>query len=347
MGTLLGHLAQFGSFSAQGEVLCTQALAFFLQNDTAKRALAEALAAKIGTALRNDLTWYPEAHCEDDTGRADLEGRAPDGTSSVIIEAKLSAPLSLGQLRCYALRLRSGPSGAGVLVVLVPEGRMSEAARALCDAVGVSGSGLASAEYGGVVTLVLSWDHMFDALRRNADAQVERELEAFQDMYKVLRGLRFPPLAGPEGLRSWRHREEFFLRLVEQVTRRLSKGPTVNPMTSEPIEQQAEGLEPKGYRRRYVCRPLTPDAVANPCFSIGVRDPFAGHDTPIWLRFNRTTAHFPVVRDRLSASPVREQWVIASGDIWIPLVPDFGIQDEELVGDLMAKAEAILRFVYG
>ena len=346
MTTLLGHLAQFGSFSAQGELLCTQALAFFLQNETAKDALAEKLATKTGMAVRHDLTWYPEAHCEDDSGRADLEGRAPDGTPSVIIEAKLGAPLSAGQLRCYAIRLRSCPSGNGVLVVLVPEGRVTEAQRAFSEAVGVSDSGLASPEYGSIAIVVLTWDDMFDILQGTTGAQGDRELGAFQDMYKVLRGLRFPRLANLEALRKWRLRDEFFIRLVEHVTRRLSEGRNVNPLASEPIEQEAEGLDPRGYRRRYVCRPLTPGAESNPCFSIGVRDPFEGHDTPIWLRFNRTTAQFPLIRDRLGASRFREQWEIASGDIWIPLVPKLVIQDEELVSDLISQAEAILRVVY-
>jgi len=35
MRTLLGHLAQFASFHSQGELLCTQGLAYLLEGTTA------------------------------------------------------------------------------------------------------------------------------------------------------------------------------------------------------------------------------------------------------------------------------------------------------------------------
>jgi hypothetical protein len=55
MGTLLGHLAHFGSLSTQAELLCTQGLAFLLQNAAVRAALAAKLNAATSMQLREDL----------------------------------------------------------------------------------------------------------------------------------------------------------------------------------------------------------------------------------------------------------------------------------------------------
>jgi hypothetical protein len=290
--------------------------------------------------------WYSEAYCEGDGGRADLEARVPDGPPTAIIEAKLSAPVTAGQLRCYAARLH-GRSDEGILVALVPRGRLNYASKIIMEAFGVDGNApWHSTEYPNVAINVLTWEDVLDALGTIESAEFVRNLESFADMYQVLSGMGFPPLADIEALRAWREREPYFSKLVDRVSRRLSIDQDVNPMAVEPIEQQAVGVEARGYRRRYVCRDLTGAAGARPCFSLGIRDPFVGHDTPIWLRFNRTTQGFAVVRDRLGASPFRTNWVIANGHIWIPLIPEFGIQDQELVNDVISKAEAVLHVVF-
>ncbi len=41
MRRLMGHLAQFSSFSKQGEVLCTQGLKYLLENSDARVAFAD------------------------------------------------------------------------------------------------------------------------------------------------------------------------------------------------------------------------------------------------------------------------------------------------------------------
>ena len=74
----------------------------------------------------------------------------------------------------------------------------------------------------------------------------------------------------------------------------------------ERLEQDPEGLPPMGYYRRYVCQPLR-DATS--CFSLGVRDPFAGSDTPIWLRFHRIASCFPDIRDHLQSSDIAPKLV--------------------------------------
>ena len=75
MGTLLGHLSQFGSFSTQGEVLCTQGLAYLLrEHPDARSAFAAEIASATGAKIGDDLTWRAEARQERDRGRPDLVG---------------------------------------------------------------------------------------------------------------------------------------------------------------------------------------------------------------------------------------------------------------------------------
>ncbi len=58
MQKLLGHLAQFASFSMQGEVLCTQGLAYLLQDPDAGSALKARIEAITGAKIDNRLTWW-------------------------------------------------------------------------------------------------------------------------------------------------------------------------------------------------------------------------------------------------------------------------------------------------
>jgi hypothetical protein len=163
-------------------------------------------------------------------------------------------------------------------------------------------------------------------------------------MYRVLSGDCIPPLTGPEELAEWRKRETDFVNLVDGVTRRLTTHHSVYPMGVEPLEQVPEGLEPKGYTRRYVCRLL---GETMSCFSVGVRDSFAGIVSPIWLRFNGTTGHFRDIRDRLEASDLRPRLVPSGGHIWMPLEVPVGVGGKQMVDALVAQAEAIVRVAYG
>jgi hypothetical protein len=76
------------------------------------------------------------------------------------------------------------------------------------------------------------------------------------------------------------------------------------------------------YQRRYTCPPL---GDAHPCFSVGVRHPFAGHQSFVWVRFNRTTRSFALIHNRLSGSRFSDQLVesgATSGHRWMrPSIP--------------------------
>ncbi len=102
-----------------------------------------------------------------------------------------------------------------------------------------------------------------------------------------------------------------------------------------------EGLEPEGYRRRYVCQQFRGAAS---CFSVGVRDSFAEWVTPIWLRFNRSTGHFSLIRHRVAASTLR--WLESGGHIWMPLDMPPGVPGEQMVEALVEQAEAVAGVVF-
>ena len=51
---LLSHLAQFGSFSKQGELLCTQGLTYLLENQDARAAFGAYLSKLMGRTFGPD-----------------------------------------------------------------------------------------------------------------------------------------------------------------------------------------------------------------------------------------------------------------------------------------------------
>jgi len=343
ISTLLGHLAQFASFSTQGEVLCTQGLACLLQDPQAKQALAAEITRHTGVVFDGELSWYAEAYQECDRGRPDLEGRTAEGVPVVKVEAKLSANLNPRQFFSYVTDLQER-SSQGVLVVLVPRARIPEATAAVSEGLALSSPGpWPPTEERRVTAMVISWDELLAALRRDGSTSFCYELDQLQDMYKVLSGYHVMPLAGPEELRAWREQERTFLTLVDLVTRRLTTHHPIYPMGLEVVEQDPEGLEPKGFRRRYVCRCL---GELHPCFAIGVRDPFAGYETPLWLRFGRTTAHSSLIRERLVSSPLAPRLVESGGDVWVPLKVPLQSDGEQMVGAVVEQAEEIARVAY-
>lgn len=342
MRTLLGHLAQFASFSTQGEVLCTQALAYLLQDPDASQVLAAEIGIRADAPVADNLAWRAEAH-QDDTGRPDLEACSTDGVPVVKVEAKLGAAFGAGQLQSYANDL-GRRSGSGILVVLVPRHRVAEASQAACQDLGLSGDGpWRSPDHPGVAVTVVSWDDTFGTLRQVASGSFSADLLQCEAMYRVLSGSYIEPLASRDELIAWREREGVFVNLVDRVTRQITPGPRVLPMDEEPLPHQPEDLDARGYRRRYVCRPL---GSVSPCFSIGVRDPFSGHDTPIWLRFHRDTPGFAVIRARLTASHFAPRIVDSEGHVWIPLDVPVEVDGDLMVDALVGQAEAIARVAY-
>jgi len=340
--TLLGHLARFSSFSTQSEVLCTQGLTYILETQgDACSALAEEVAARTGVIIGDSLKWLAEA-IQADGGRPDLEAcRTVDGVPVVKIEAKLEAELLPEQLQSYVADLRERNSGDAALLVLVPKLRTAEAARVTAKAFNLSGAGpwrVTDGHRTGIA--VISWDELFTALRGCKTERLRYELEQLEAMYSVLIGDYIAPLADEEDLRQWRERETDLVDVVDQVTRELTKTTQhqVYPMQREPQEGVTLDSESRHHRFRYVC------PIEKSCFSIGVRDSFAGWVTPVWMRFHRNTGNFKQIRQRVEASVPSS--IESGGHIWIPLDVPFNVSGEQMIQALVEQAEEVVRVAY-
>ena len=124
---LISHLAQFSSFSKQGEVLCTRGLEFLLENVDAREKFASYLSGRTGLTFGSQLEWRAEVR-QADRCRPDLEACTKDGKLVVKLEAKLGAALGEAQLRSYAVDLVNR-GVEGIVLVVVPRYRGGEAIR--------------------------------------------------------------------------------------------------------------------------------------------------------------------------------------------------------------------------
>ncbi len=329
MRRLLTHLAQFSAFSKQGEVLCTRALEYLLQDINVSKAFVGHVCSTCPTGL-TDLTqvlrWRAETR-QTDNARPDLEAYAADGTPVVKLEAKLGAALTKEQIEAYARDLMVR-TGRGVLVLLVPQHRTGEANEVI-----------RRAEIPPEVhKVVCSWDEAFECLQHVSTGPLAGDLAQLEAMYRGLSGDYAEPLANEDAVLAWREREGVFINYVDRATRELSRTTKLLPLgldakkkptdkgepedtSGRPVQDGSTDLGTKvpkgGYLRRYVfCFRQGPK---ESYFSIGVRDPFQGHVTPIWLRFNSDTGAFSKIRERLGSAPTPQKMVESGGHIWMPL----------------------------
>ncbi len=342
MRTLIGHLAQFSVLSKQGELLCTQGLSYLLQDVDARRAFASHVLGKSGSAIVDAVTWRAEV-TQQDGGRPDLEAVAADGRITVKIEAKLGAGFSDDQFQSYSEDLQRHREG-GHLLVLVPRHRVKEADQAVRGALHLDGAApWRLADRQDIVVCVILWDEVLSALAAVTSERFTGDLRQFQSMYRVLSGYDIEPLASHEELLAWREKEGMFVSLVDRVTRTLTLHGKVMPMYVMPLDQEPTELEPKGYRVRYVSRPL---GDKNPWFCIGVRDFFAGHDTPVWLRFDSNIPSFSLIRDRLNSSPLAQVLVDTGKHVWIPLSVPIHRDGEQMVEALLSQVEDVIAVAF-
>lgn len=343
MRTILGHLAQFSSFASQGELLCTQGLAYLLADSEVSLAMGELLEDRAGVRI-GEVTWHAELRQEDGR-RPDLEARTIDGVSVVKIEAKLGAPFAEGQLHSYVEHMH-GQSETCVLVVLVPRGRVAHTNETVLGLFELEGAGpWRSGRWPSAVIVTMSWEELCVALKeRVASSEALEDLRQLEGLVRALSSSYFAPLASTEDLLAWRDRESEFVQLVDRLTRELSLDGRVMPLRHEPLDAAQSDIELFGHRLRYVGRRL---GELQPNFSVGVRDPFAGHLTPLWLRFHRLTPGFSVIRARLSKSPFDADIVGDGGHVWLPLVGPWEFGGDPLYDALLAHVNDILAVALG
>ena len=182
---LLSHLAQFASFSNQGELLCTQGLAYLLENPEVGAAFGVCISKRAGKPVGSDLTWRAEVRHKDGR-RPDLEAYAADGKLVAMIEAKLGAALGEVQLGSYVADLTNRCVGV-LLLVLVPRHRdeemTTEVPRA-CSPFALNGDGpwqLGDTSDGSVA--VIYWEEVLEALGTVCSEPFAGDLAQFQTMY--------------------------------------------------------------------------------------------------------------------------------------------------------------------
>ena len=348
--TLLGHLAGFGSFSSQSEVLCTQGLAYLLDKYAdAHSALVGEVRKHTGVDIGESLAWIAEA-TQSDRGIPDLEAHTADEHEVpwVKIEAKLGAELGDGQLESYVADLEQRNPGQSALLVLVPKTRKKKLAETtfelLEELLGLSGLNPWPAnDAHRIAVAVISWDELFEALAAGKDERLLFELEQLEAMYRTLIGDDIAELASAEELEHWREHETDLRIVVDRLTRRLTGDGKLLPLGTESCEDARPDCEPVSYYRRYVCVPGPGKAS---CYSIGVRDSFARDETsvvtPIWMRFHKDTGEFAHIEERIATLDS----VPSEGHRWLPLEVPLKASGEEMIESLIKQAKDILRVAY-
>ena len=350
MTTLLGSLARFGSFTTQSELLCTQALAYLLQTYAhAANALTEEATKRTDVEIQKSVTWHAEV-VHDDRKRPDIEAQSKSGIPFLMIEAKLGAVFGPDQLPAYKRLLQMHDEGEAALLVLVPEKRIKEAVNAVSRDFGPPQADrwyLTDGRPCGIA--VISWEEIFTALGSRKEERFIYDLDQLEEMYKELRGAYIAPLADIEDLLHWRERETDFINVAKEVSCQLTSAGRLLPFQTEPLEdpsEKAEGpsddLEEQVYRRRYV---RCPGGDNDSYFSIGVRDPFAGWTTPIWMRFHRDTDKFSHIRQRIEKDSSLD-WLESGGHIWIPMEVPFEVSGDQMIDIIVEQAKRALRVVY-
>lgn len=338
MDRILGHLAQFGSFAKQGELLCTQGLAFLLRNRNGERAFTELISLATDCPVSPGLTWWAESR-QLDGGRPDLEGRSASGVPIVKVETKLGAQLGDGQLDSYLAALCQGVGvQVGVLLVIVPRTRREHIADCMCTQLTLTGTAPWRIARGEVqlYAAVVSWEEVFEALAASSSGTFADDVAQLSAMYRVLNGDDMEPLTSDEQVLAWRNREAWWETLIDLATRQLTPpGGSILPIGTE------GGAQP--YRRRYVCRRLSQ---VDSCYSIGIRDPFRQHHTPVWLRFHKSTGHFAEIAGRLERSVLGAEAVRSRGHLWFPLEVPLHSDRETMIGALVAQVQRILTAAY-
>jgi hypothetical protein len=323
---LMTHLAQFGAFSLQAEVLCTRGLEYLLENDVVRKKFAalilECVVSRSTVALPDDLKWRAEVR-QWDGARPDLE--ATCGERPVVkVEAKLGAPLAVPQVRSYADDL-AARNGSGIVVILVPAYRRKHAhkiAAELCKEQTACP----------VAVAVTSWEEVVSKLGDDLVEPFGSDLAQFAAMYGALIAAEGKKITGEPDTEG---NAEVWETVIDSATRRLAEGGRLLPLGTE----NTAGY----YRRRYICRRL---GDKSPCFSVGLHAPLNEQTTHVWLRFTRSTPMFSVISDRLMVSPLSPRVVHDEHGLWFPIDVPTDVTAHEVIDAIVAQAEEVAQIAY-
>jgi hypothetical protein len=183
---------------------------------------------------------------------------------------------------------------------------------------------------------VITWEHLFEKLDAVPSDRFRDDLSQLRAMYRVFNGDDIEPLTSEDQVLAWRDRETLWEILVEHATREL----TATSARILPFGVEA-GAQP--YRRRYICRPAPQD---DSCYSVGTRDPFQHHRTPIWLRFHKETGRYAEITSSLERSPLWTKAVQSQGHLWFPLEVPMNSSQKAMVAALVVQVRGILAVAY-
>ena len=331
---LLGVLA---GRAGLGETFATQALAVILRDSLMRSAFLRHLEGALGSDLSHVVRVMREVDHRE-FGRTDIEGQDSAGRPALIVEAKFSAALSIGQMERYLglQSLRSGEARPG-FVLLVPEARVDDAVHLLQQA-RIAADATRSA------TAVVSWADTLDVLAEAVpeDERSANSLHADIIQLRALVDARTRIVLAPLGIAAagedWQTRRAELVGLVDLVTQRL-----------------ADALEvPRGpqiARRDLVFAPAYYLKVSGPVpgthVTVGLHGGFAAEGlTPIWLRFNKTTGKglaVKPIRELLGDAPDYRSTIRDNGGhVWVPVGIDKNLANEALVDDVVRQVRNIL-----
>ena len=175
-----------------------------------------------------------------------------------------------------------------------------------------------------------------EALSAVDSVQFGDDLSQFRAMYRVFNGDDMEPITSVGEVLAWRDKEARWELLVERTTRELTApGDSVLPFGVDGDAQP--------YRRRYVCRLVSQ---VWSCYSVGTRDPFQNHETPLWLRFHKGTGHFHEIAGRLEGSALGAAAVRSQGHLWFPLEVPLNSDRAAMIGALVAQVQRIVAVAY-
>ncbi len=80
---------------------------------------------------------------------------------------------------------------------------------------------------------------------------------------------------------------------------------------------------------------------------VGLRDPLAGHDTPIWLRLHNQTWRAAEARERMMAAYGDKAIVDEEGHLCVPYVPPFGERQSKAAADLASTLDHLDSVILG
>ncbi len=343
--TLLGHLATMHTMASQGELLCSQGLAYLANHPAARDALTRLLERAGGVELPRDLVWRAEER-QGDKGRPDLEAISGQ-TKWVKVEAKLGAGIGLGQIASFAGNLPD--ADRKFVVLLVPAKRRAEAARLAAqwpvEAVGPDRWRLKAVDR---PLALLAWEEVFEHLRAAECWPSGGDLDQLVDLYQSLNNLYVAPFAPEDD--ADRARDGDRIRVVDSATRAISAmiGHAVMPKANEPLADSADGEVERSFVRRYVVKVHCERMVS---LAIGVRTPFEGYRTRVWARFRYNEPHFKQIHASCTGpdSPFKDDRrpMVSERHLWLPLNLPHHQAAEDVQRALVEQIEEIWRVALG